>query len=321
MAIRVWKRTPSVPRISTEGGWVPGPDAYYRRVGDPPKGLKGRELVDDVQRRRREATRPPTPGPRRHDFLPAEEDVERCRHDNVIQLRHFGKGDTPEAQATFVEEQIEEALEEAAAAPLVVRRSQTGAVGTLIKGDIDNQFGTGTSSGLYDPAVRKQAEYLGLGVPKTGVPPDKRPIYGYLELDPDNAIQYGGVKFYLKEEVKYRTTMTVGDSLDVFDHRDLVGTPVMDPGAEAANTFFMEEAFKDVVRTREDQEFDQPTLRSVFMEGRSSYAYVEAQIQGDVTLADIDRIEMNAFQVDNDYIAKIRQLAKEKGLRVEVVNQ
>jgi hypothetical protein len=31
---KVWKAAPRVPRISTTGDWVPGPNAYYRRVGD-----------------------------------------------------------------------------------------------------------------------------------------------------------------------------------------------------------------------------------------------------------------------------------------------
>jgi hypothetical protein len=87
------------------------------------------------------------------------------------------------------------------------------------KSEFKNQFQTKSSNGLLDPSMRKKGELANQYIP-VEVKPSDRPIYGYVSPDDslDNVtslgtFQYGEVKFVLKDSVRDRATMTIGDSL------------------------------------------------------------------------------------------------------------
>jgi hypothetical protein len=81
------------------------------------------------------------------------------------------------------------------------------------------QFEIADSNGMYAPTVRLNGEARGQLIP-VNVDASERPIYGYSSLDDsdenitsDGVFQYGEIRFVLKDSVKDRTTMTIGDSL------------------------------------------------------------------------------------------------------------
>lgn len=92
----------------------------------------------------------------------------------------------------------------------------------LLKSDdqrFKTQFETGTSNGSYSKIGRMAGELRGQSIPLSE-PVSKRPIYGYVSEDNlDESVlingpeQYGAVRVVFKDDVKPRTTMTVGDSL------------------------------------------------------------------------------------------------------------
>lgn len=89
-------------------------------------------------------------------------------------------------------------------------------------GRLKNQFETGTSGGVVAKSERREVEKDSLGVSTSD--PTLRPIYGYLTdrlsrvEDRDRADHYGDVIIKFKDEVKQRSTVTGGDTLD--DHGD-----------------------------------------------------------------------------------------------------
>jgi len=91
------------------------------------------------------------------------------------------------------------------------------------------QFETRTSQGNLDIDFRRDAEYSGLGLPRN-LDPSLRPIYGAinrLDVGSGSSRWYGSVEFVLKDEVWDRTTVTMGDSLGMFDSGSAVGTSVL----------------------------------------------------------------------------------------------
>jgi hypothetical protein len=87
------------------------------------------------------------------------------------------------------------------------------------KSEFKNQFQTKSSNGLLDPSMRKKGELANQYIP-VEVKPSDRPVYGYLSPDASldsvtslGTFQYGAVKFVLKDSVRDRATMTIGDSL------------------------------------------------------------------------------------------------------------
>jgi hypothetical protein len=156
-----------------------------------------------------------------------------------------------------------------------VRTGPDAARGIINDGRLKTQFETDTSYGLLSPKERAEAEDWGLGIPRD-VDSKERPVYGYVEQRPDDASPYGAVKFHLKDEVKDRTTMTWGDSLGDMIQGTLAGTPVRSPGTEGLPVGVVKysvEAGDDVIILRE-------------------FNFVEAQIQGGVTLKDVEYVDM-----------------------------
>jgi hypothetical protein len=87
---------------------------------------------------------------------------------------------------------------------------------TILRGQrCKSQFETQESNGLYDPEIRATWETAMLRV-HPGLDAQARPTYGYFAaVDPVSRgpLQYGSVRFELRESVASRTTGTLGDSL------------------------------------------------------------------------------------------------------------
>lgn len=199
------------------------------------------------------------------EFKPARavvEEAEMVAERNVREIAEAAD------KAAAVRAKVVGALREAAAAPLSIRRTLSGAQRVLDSGRFKTQFETGKSGGCFDPKYRARAEHAGLGVPET-VDPVKRPIYGYFDTPNNNASAYGNIEFRLKESVKARTTITAGDSLYNFKDQTVVGTPAKNPGLGSADH----------------------NIKELHALGKDAHVgYFEAQIQRGVRLRDVEKV-------------------------------
>lgn len=139
-------------------------------------------------------------------------------------------------------------------------------------GRMKSQFETQTSRGSLSPAHRADTEANLYGYPHHQ-PVKERPIYGYMNRpgrDPSWVSSYGEVEIEFKNEVRSRTTFTMGDSLA----QEYIPSAVNDPSylsLDAPVAFANELNDTDVVRN------------GIW----ADTPYVEAQIHGGVTVDDI----------------------------------
>jgi hypothetical protein len=142
------------------------------------------------------------------------------------------------------------------------------------------QFEIAKSNGHYNPTVRRGGEARSQSVP-INVNDSERPIYGYLSTDDfdesitvDGVAQYGEVRFVLKDYLKDRSTMTIGDSLNTGSIPIKLGkTP----------------SVSDVIRASVEQVRGYPWQWS----GAEDWAdrdYFETQIFGGISLKDVEKI-------------------------------
>jgi hypothetical protein len=152
------------------------------------------------------------------------------------------------------------------------------------KSEFKNQFQTKSSNGLLDPSMRKKGELANQYIP-VEVKPSDRPIYGYVSPDDslDNVtslgtFQYGEIKFVLKDSVRDRATMTIGDSL---------GTRAFPMKINK------QPSVKDVMNATNRAMRVNYGRGNKDWEGQDSFAeteYFEAQIFGGVSAKDIEMI-------------------------------
>jgi hypothetical protein len=179
--------------------------------------------------------------------------------------------------------------------PVAIGRGFVSSLNILDEGRFKTQFETGTSGGVYDRKFRSEAEKNGLGVPPSMRGETGRPVYGLLDAPDSNTFMYGDVLWVLKDNVKNRATFTLGDSLYEFATGRLVGAPFSDPHDGALD-------------------------RNAGRYGKSGVKiieYIEAQIQGGVTLADVSKIVINV-NADPGWYQILKTRAEEKGIPVEV---
>ena len=171
---------------------------------------------------------------------------------------------------------------------------------------VKNLFETGAGFGWSDHELRRDAEFALFGIDpeewitKGKVDAAERPIYGYMDVDDGNSRivpgdaetrkslngyygasslerqasldQYGEVRVEFKDSVRDRTTFTFGDSLAGVGKT--MPSPVNDPAIESLGNAWSAE-FRS-----------HPTKNLLDSAGR----YVEAQIIGGVSAADIGRV-------------------------------
>lgn len=150
------------------------------------------------------------------------------------------------------------------------------------------QFETGTSMGSNNNRLRARAEKAGLGYSSDpDVRRSERPVYGALRTDPNAGKHYGGpgggFAWKVKDEVKARMTVTMGDSLGPFQSGSQMGTPMNDPGLEGIGATWGQGSFVRYAKSKRTQaDLDDFML---------SIAYIEWQCQGQLLLSDIEWVE------------------------------
>lgn len=199
-----------------------------------------------------------------------------------------------------------------AEAEVGIKMDVNGLVGLLHDQKFKNHFHRGTDGiGKDDGRVRgeyrkhrKVGEEEKFGIP-IDAKPDQRPIYGYLEnparMKTKGAeLHYGNIQVVLKDDVKGRTSYTVGDSLDVRGVKAAaVAAPVKYEGRHGETTQ-VGLTTRDWVKTGQ---------------GTSSPNYIEAQVHGKVTLDDVKVIRIPKGTLGGSKLADLRN----EGVAVEII--
>jgi hypothetical protein len=243
-------------------------------------------------------------------YMPDADLVERLRAHNLSQLDTIaGQFDmTPEEARRKAQAEIDKIMAEQ---NISIRRGLRGSRSIIGEGRFKTQFETGSSGGFFAPEVRETAERIGLGY--TGkIAPSDRPVYGYVPTGSTAPAAYGAVEWRLKPDALHRATITLGDSLAQFEAGSLVGTPALNPRAEGWDGL----------------------LRDLLMEGifdNPYSSYVEAQVQGGVTLDDVGGVTFHRDAIVPDVINEpnlgvnalrdgYKQMAQELGRRGIQIN-
>lgn len=196
------------------------------------------------------------------------------------------------------EQMIFERLDKDLGWPIKLRRSLGASLSVLDDGRFKTQFETGTSGGGFNPGARYSAEQKGLGVPP-GLDVTKRPVYAAVGTDATNLSMYGDVEFTLKEDVKRRSTIVLGDSLYSMDEGSAVGTPYLNPTKAG---------------------FDRRAWDYGMM-GVGEISYIEVQVHGGLTVNDVAAIKVIRRPTYSDeMIDRVKNLASRYNIKVEVVD-
>jgi len=177
-------------------------------------------------------------------------------------------------------------------------------------GRFKNQFEIQKSNGYYDPEMRSISEKTVQEVP-VNIDPAERPIYGFistgeeikttvpdesamsglariwdnkLSLNSEAVSQYGDIRLVLKQDVKDRTTATIGDSL----YSGVIADKVT---AETPDLLNMGFYYKGI------------SVNGIY----PSMSYLEAQITGGVKVGDIAAIYAPQKDIPN-LVAKLKEL-------------
>lgn len=210
--------------------------------------------------------------------------------DRFIQVNH--RPEDPDADpyadlAPVTPAERTQAQAEAAAAlaedlanrPIAVRVKESSLSAILDSGGFRNVEDTGQSGSLGGKTSayrtrRKRAEAMLFGIAENA-PGSDRPIYGYvpagIEKPEEHGFlaQYGDIQVVLKPAMRDRTTVTVGDSIDM----DALPSPIDAPTWES---------FNGAAHMTSGLHLDPTSIYDV-----------EAQIHGGVSLADIDEVAFN----------------------------
>lgn len=207
---------------------------------------------------------------------------------------------------------VEDRLKEDLAQSVAIRLSSKSAFRVAEDGRFKTQHETGTSVGEYDPEMRLNAEKNGLGVP-VDIPVEERPVYGYFRTEGNLARDYGSVELVLKDSAKERMTYTLGDSLVAFDRQELVGGK--DPKDKGAWDGDVESYMRYGTTRGKEKELtvpDDPAFKP-FHKRYAGVAFIEAQIQGGVSLADVERVVIHRGTGSR---RKLAAVFEEKGVKV-----
>lgn len=195
-------------------------------------------------------------------------------------------GQTPDAIEAQITNHLRNTLKDL---PVSTRVTDSTLQQILDDGHIRSQFETGTSNGSLGRDSRAIAERDLFGLDPRQTPDRDRPIYGYMPLNPNDALaaergltldQYGGVRIEFDDAVRARTTFTVGDSLAGTARPSPVNDPSFDSVGYRVND--LEVAAKLGPHYEEEHPDWQTNMRT--------RGYVEAQIHGGLTTNDIKRI-------------------------------
>lgn len=185
----------------------------------------------------------------------------------------------------------------------------------LDEAGVRNQFETYESSGLLSPELRALAERELFGLP-LDTPPRTRPVYGYLAesgFAHRDLRQYGDAALRLRPHVRERTTYSLGDTLDdsgvVVSTDELLATRLRTTGRTPADPDWdsllaMGRAMRDAPQLAPQPLTSPPTDAALDKVAKAlplldsldelDVSYVEAQIHGGVSLADVAEVHLDA---------------------------
>jgi SPP1 gp7 family putative phage head morphogenesis protein len=219
-------------------------------------------------------------------------------------------GTLPEEQRLAAEKILKDTYLEAAQKPLRINLSSASLQGVVSDGRFKSIFEKPTYSEYMENRLKVETDSM--GIPKT-IKPTERPIYGSLEGD---ASMYGAVQVQLKESVKNRTTMMLGDSFaeqnPVAITDVLSGNVTSNQLAQASplnSTNMRRSSLSDLLRA--GMEPSDVALQF------KNYSYWEVQIHGGVSLDDIQSVIIQYTPSASDEM--INKL-KAKGIQIVVQN-
>lgn len=164
---------------------------------------------------------------------------------------------------------------------------------------------------------RRRCETRVLNIPPDASPKE-RPVYAALE-HPDRArslqggasmmAQYGGVQVILKNEVKDRSTFTIGDSLDAASPRGIKASPVRDPSNPSSQLTEV----RDVNYNGGTSGIRMTMTTSMDRGIRLPNAYVETQIHGGLRTSDIKEVR---YYKGHDISPATRKALEKQGVRI-----
>ena len=246
------------------------------------------------------------------------------RPDQVTKADTFAadRGETREQYEAAVTEQ----LRELTANPISLRMNEQGLAALISNGRVQNIFDTGEirdtgEDDKYAPSYlndRRRIERKMFGIPDDA-PGTARPAYGYFDspLTDGEALSYGDVVLHLRDEVRPRTTFTVSDSF----RSNAVPSYADDPspysaiGTSPAGAAIPEDLANIPWNAPEEdhrRRYD-PLNWEMNSKRWLDKDYVEAQIHGGVTAADIESITIpDDIDVDEKALA-------DAGIRVQRV--
>ncbi len=188
-------------------------------------------------------------------------------------------------------------------------------------GEAKNGFEAGTGGvkkgnrGYLDGRRRGEQRVLNI---TPDASPKERPVYAALE-HPDRArslqggasmmAQYGGVQVILKNEVKDRSTFTIGDSLDAASPRGIKASPVRDP----SNPTSQLTEVRDVNYNGGTNGIRMSMTTSMDRGIRLPNAYVETQIHGGLRTSDIKEVR---YYRGHDIPPATRKALEKQGVRI-----
>lgn len=159
-------------------------------------------------------------------------------------------------------------------APLLMRVPESAMMEIFNDGEFYNQHQSETARGM-PRSVKGEASMLGL---PEGTTAEGLPKYGYMGGDTEATNMYGAIKLTFKDEVKKRSTFTIGDSLMT----DPLPSKMTEPRWQSVQT---SSAGIDPLTDYHES----------LMNG--DLEYMEAQIYGKLTPDDIESVEV----LDEDY--------------------
>lgn len=165
--------------------------------------------------------------------------------------------------------------------PVVIRVGFLDIDSILADGRLKTQHETYDSSGVFDPELRNTVETEVMGISDED---RSYPVYGYVDFgNPPRIGDFGQIKLVLKDEVKDRTTITVGDSLVEYTNSTIFAVPLRKANQTPAYLGYKLFAAHKWLQT---SAADPGALYT------GNLFYIEAQVHGGVSLDDVAYVEV-----------------------------
>jgi SPP1 gp7 family putative phage head morphogenesis protein len=202
------------------------------------------------------------------------------------------------------EKTLQQAYLDTAQNPLRINLNQTSLEGVIEDGRFKSVFERTTYSEYMENRVAVETQSMGI---PSSIKPTQRPIYGSIAGD---AHAYGEIQITLKDTVKDRTTMTLGDS---FAKQNPVAIKSVLSGSATLDELAQASTLRSTIGTGGRGGIYHLTNAGMDVEDvtrlfKQSEAYWEVQIHGGVTLSDIKSVVLprlpdgkwGGFRVDKE---------------------